>query len=176
MRYPLSSICGDFYRIVFRARADLAVAGALSPEGRFHHDGQPALYLSSRPDWAAHAIQAYVRDDDPERLVCEIAVSEARVLDLRDRAQCARWGADPGLAAIPWLPQRARGAAASTWEISDLARDNGADGLIYTARSEPSRWHLVLFRWGAGSGVEAQLTGRRLPYPIPPEALDARSD
>lgn len=34
--------------------------------------------------------------------------------------------------------------------------------MIYTARSEPDRWHLALFRW-PGSG----LTGRVLPYPLP---------
>jgi hypothetical protein len=36
-----------------------------------------------------------------------------------------------------------------------------ATGMIARARSEPSRWHLVLFDWR-----NAALTGRRLPFPL----------
>lgn len=158
-------IAGLFYRIVPEHRAGSALAPALSPEGRFHHDGQPTLYVSSRPDWAEHAIQAYVRADDPPRVICELEIAAANVLDLRDPAQCAAWGADPGLAAIPWLPERAEGLPASTWRVSDLARAHGADGMIYTARSEPSRWHLVLFDWERAA-LGTRLTGRVLPYPL----------
>jgi len=35
------------------------------PEGRFHHDGLPALYLSSRADWAAKVIDTYRHPGDP---------------------------------------------------------------------------------------------------------------
>jgi len=156
---PFPALDGLFYRIVPQARAAKALAPAISPEGRFHHDAQPSLYLSSRPDWACHAIAPYVRDDDPPRVICELHLTGARVLDLRIPAHCAAWNIDPALAAIPWLPQRAQGLPASTWEVSDRARTSGADGMIYTARSEPSRWHLVLFRWPGAS-----LTGRVLPY------------
>ncbi|MCC6520084.1 MAG: RES domain-containing protein [Tabrizicola sp.] len=62
----------------------------------------------------------------------------------------------------PLAPRTRPGPAASTWKVSDRARASGADGMIYTARSEPDRWHLALFRW-PGSG----LTGRVLPYPLP---------
>jgi len=158
-------IGGRFYRIVAADRADRALSPALSPEGRFHHDGQPALYMSSRPDWAEHAIKTYVRDDDPPRVICELEIACAKVLDLRDADQCVAWGADPRLAAVPWLPERAAGLAATTWRLSDLARDQGADGMIYTARTEPSRWHLVLFDW-SHAAVAARLTGRRLAYPL----------
>ncbi|MBE9639460.1 RES family NAD+ phosphorylase [Salipiger mangrovisoli] len=158
-------IAGRFYRIVPTARRDQALSPALSPEGRFHHSGQPTLYVSSRPDWAEHAIQAYVKEGDPPRIICELEVAGARVLDLRDAAQCADWRAEPALAAVPWLPERAAGNAASTWRVSDLARQGGADGMIYTARSAPSRWHLVLFDW-LSPRVGARLTGRTLPYPL----------
>ena len=151
---------GLFYRIVPKARVALVLDPAISPEGRFHHDNQPTLYVSPRPDWAEHAIKRYVRDDDPPRVICELEIGAAKVLDLRDREQCATWGADASLAAIPWMPERAQGLAASTWKVADLARDNGADGMIYTARSEPGRWHLVLFNWRM-----ANATGRTLRYP-----------
>ncbi|WP_295074307.1 RES family NAD+ phosphorylase [Tabrizicola sp.] len=155
----LSHLDGLFYRIVPAARADQALAPAVSPEGRFHHSGQPTLYVSPRPDWAEHAIATYVRDTDPPRVICELRLT-TKVLDLRDPAQCTAAQIDPALAAIPWLPQRAEGLPASSWTVSDRARAFGADGMIYTARSEPSRWHLVLFRW-----PEASLTGRLLAYP-----------
>ena len=159
---PFDTRDGLFYRIVPADRAAKALDPAISPEGRFHHDAQPTLYVSPRPDWACHAIQPYVRDDDPPRVICELRLTGNRVLDLRDPFHCAAADIDPGLAAIPWLPQRAQGLPASTWTVSDRARATGADGMIYTARSEPSRWHLVLFHWSGAS-----LTGRVQPYPLP---------
>ncbi len=157
---PFPRLDGPFYRIVPQPRAAQALAPAISPEGRFHHDAQPSLYVSPRPDWACHAIAPYVRDTDPPRVICELRLTCAKVLDLRIPAHCASARINPALAAIPWLPERAQGLPASTWEVSDRARAAGADGMIYTARSEPSRWHLVLFRWPGAS-----LTGRVLPYP-----------
>lgn len=142
------------------SRADQALAPAISPEGRFHHDGQHALYVSPRPDWACHAIAPYVRPDDPPRVIVALHLADARLLDLRDPAHCAAFGIDPARAAVPWLPRRAKGLAAATWDVSDRARASGADGMIYTARSEPSRWHVVLFTW-----LKARLTGRTLPHP-----------
>lgn len=157
---PFDTIDGLFYRIVPADRAEQALAPAISPEGRFHHSAQPTLYVSPRPDWACHAIAPYVRDTDPPRVICELHLSGALVLDLRNSTQCEASGIDPALAAMPWLPERAAGLPASTWQVSDRARAAGADGMIYTARSEPSRWHLTLFRWPG-----AHLTGRVLPYP-----------
>ena len=160
MSFP--ALDGLFYRIVPKARAAQALTPATSPEGRFHHGSQPSLYVSSRPDWAEHAIAPYVHADDPPRVICELRLTGVRVLDLRDRAHCAGWGINPALAVVPWLPQRVQDLPASTWAVSDRARASGADGMIYTARSEPTRWHLVLFRWPG-----AHLTGHVLPYPLP---------
>ena len=165
MEKKFRSVSGLFYRIVPAARAARALGPAISPEGRFHHDSQPTLYVSPRPDWAGHAIRVYVRDDDPPRIICELRIRDAQVLDLRDPEQCGAWGADASLAAVPWVPERARGQPASAWRLADLARENGAEGMIYTARSDPDRWHLVLFDWR-----HAQLTGQRLPYPPAPAA------
>ncbi|MES2542438.1 MAG: RES family NAD+ phosphorylase [Pseudomonadota bacterium] len=155
----LRHLDGLFYRIVPAARADQALAPAVSPEGRFHQSGQPTLYVSPRPDWAEHAIPTYVRDTDPPLVINEQRLT-TKVLDLRDPVQCKAAQMEPTLAAIPWLPQRAQGLPASSWTVSDRARALGADGMIYTARSEPSRWHLVLFRWPGAS-----LKGRVLAYP-----------
>ena len=159
---PFPALDGLFYRIVPRDRATQALGPAVSPEGRFHHHAQPTLYVSPRPDWAEYAIKAYVRPEDPPRIICQLRIRNVKVLDLRNPDHCTAWAIDPTLAAIPWLPERAQGLPASTWTVSDRARASGADGMIYTARTEPSRWHLVLFRW-----PRASLTGRVLPYPQP---------
>jgi len=37
--------------------------------------------------------------------------------------------------------------------VSDTARKLDADGMIYTARTDPARWHLVLFRWNEHGGA-----------------------
>lgn len=157
---PFDTRDGRFYRIVPASRAADALAPALSPEGRFHHSGQPTLYVSPRPDWACRAIARYVRDRDPPWVICELHLTGTTVLDLRNLVHCAQWGIDPALAAVPWLPQRAQGLPAATWQVSDRARASGADGMIYSARSAPARWHLALFRWPG-----ARLTGQILPYP-----------
>jgi RES domain-containing protein len=162
MSFP--TLDGLFYRIVSQDRAARVLDPAISPEGRFHHDAQPALYVSSRPDWAEHAIKAYVRPGDPPRVICALRLAGAAVLDLRNPDHCAAWDIDPARAAVPWLPERAADLPASTWKVSDRARASGADGMIYTARSEPARWHLVLFRWHG-----ARLAGPVLPYPLRPD-------
>ncbi|ETD91196.1 RES domain-containing protein [Rhodobacter capsulatus] len=155
-------ISGRFYRIVPAAHVKTALDPAPSREGRFHHDFQPTLYVSSRPDWAQHAVRVHIGPDDPPRVICELILDPTPVLDLRDPRQCADWGVDPRLSAVPWLPERAQGLAASSWQVADAARAGGAAGMIYTARTAPERWHLVLFRWRERP-ISAQLTGRRQP-------------
>lgn len=140
-------LSGIFHRIVFEADLPNLLAGAKSPEGRFHHDGQPALYLSPTPDAAGHAIAAYLRPDDPARVIIALTLQNARVVDLRDPATLQTLRLDGTEASTPWQPERQQGLPATTWRASDAARATGADGMIYTARSAPSRWHLVLFSW-----------------------------
>ena len=164
---PTRGIDGIFYRAVFADHAEQLLSGAISPEGRFHHDGQAALYLSSRVDWVAKAIAAYLRPDDPPRVVGAVTVTGARVVDLRRQAHCAAWGIDARDAAVPWLPERGRGDMATSWRVSDAVRAGGADGMIYTARSRPDRWHLVLFRWNGAGGPVLRQVGPLLPFQRP---------
>jgi hypothetical protein len=72
------------------------------------------FYVSPRADWAKHAIKTYVRDGDPPRIICELRLTGAKVLDSRRPDHCADWDIDPTLAAVPWLPQRAERLPAST--------------------------------------------------------------
>ncbi|HWW24662.1 MAG TPA: RES family NAD+ phosphorylase [Caulobacter sp.] len=145
-------ISGTFYRVLFEADRQVVLDGAKSPEGRFHHDGQPALYLSPTADWAAAAIDVYRRAGDPPRSTVPLRVDHAKIVDLRKSSHCAALSIDAEDAAIPWRTQRSRGDRADSWKPAKAVRASDADGMIYTARSAPDRWHLVLFRWNGLGG------------------------
>ena len=65
----------------------------------------------------------------------------------------------------PGLPERAAGLPATTWTASDAVRAAGACGMIYTARSAPDRWHLVLFRWNLTNGARLAPDGDPIAAP-----------
>lgn len=155
---PLS---GTFFRIVFARAGRHVLRGATSSNGRYHHDEQQALYMSSRPDWAYKAIETYIRPDDPPRCILSIEVQEAVVVDIRDHTSCYAMGINPADSDVPWQPQLAAGIRPATWNVSDRARTIGADGLIYTARTKPDRWHVVLFRWNAPGAPTLHLSDSR---------------
>ena len=148
----MNLLSGRFYRIVFAADLGRVLDGVRTPEARFHHSGQPALYLSPSPEAAGFAVASFVGADDPPRVLVPIRVEGARVVDLRDAAHCAALGLAGHEPSVPWQPERAEGRPATSWRASDAARASGADGMVYVARSEPSRWHLVLFRWNLPGG------------------------
>ncbi|MBO9706650.1 MAG: RES family NAD+ phosphorylase [Caulobacter sp.] len=152
-------LSGTFYRIMFESDEHLVLAGAKSPEGRFHHSGLPALYLSSKIDWAAKAIDTYRRPGDARRVAVPLHVDRARIVDLRKADVCADLSIRRLDAAVPWRPQRQMGQPADSWRPADIVRSSDADGMVYTARSAPDRWHLVLFRWNALGGPKITVAG-----------------
>lgn len=138
---------GPAYRIVFTHDTGRVLDGAASAEGRFHFGGLRALYASPKPGWAFRAIEVYLKPDDPERCVAHLEISHARLIDLREPDPCALYGIDPDDAAVPWLPQLARGERPQTWRVTEAVLASGADGFIYTSRNFPLRWHIVLLHW-----------------------------
>ena len=164
---PLTDLSGTFWRIVWQHGAGAVLDGVSSPEGRLHHSGQSALYLSPRPDWAAMAVNAYLRPDDPPRVLVSLIVASARVADLRNADICAALGITTQTAGIPWQPERQAGHPASSWAASDAVRATHADGLIYPARSYPDRWHVVLHRWNAPGCASVTATGMPEPWTPP---------
>ncbi|WP_434288515.1 RES family NAD+ phosphorylase [Celeribacter sp. SCSIO 80788] len=105
-----------------------------SPEGRFHHDGQPAIYTSLTPEGTRVAIARYAGDGVERDLwTLEIAVSH-----LSDHS------GDPALSVV-WQDLRQTGAASPTWQLSDKARAEGAEAMLYSSRSRPDLTHCVLF-------------------------------
>lgn len=160
---PFRPVSGRFYRIVFASDRDAPLRGARSPEGRFHHNCEAALYMSPSPQAAAFAVASYLRPNDPPRLIQPLILQNARLLDLRRPTVIRHLHLQGDEASIPWQPQRALGLPATSWQASDAARRTGADGIIYAARSEPSRWHVVLFRWTT-DGLHLAPDGPALPF------------
>lgn len=65
---------------------------------------------------------------------------------------------------MPWLPERGAGRPATSWTASDAVRACGLDGMIYTARSTPDRWHLVLFGWNRPGAAQITRNGPPMPH------------
>ena len=157
-------VSGLFWRAVFEADAARFLRGAQAGEGRYHHDGQAALYMSQSPEYARIAIDTYLRDGDPPRVIVPLALEDANLANLRDpavRRALALTGAESG---TPWQPERAAGLPATSWIASDAARTAGADGIIYAARSDAARWHVVLFRWNGATGPKVRQNGSPVPF------------
>lgn len=124
---------GTVWRMIFAGQD--ACAPVRSPEGRFHHSGQTAIYTSLTAEGTAVAIRRYVAPGEPPRVVAALDLAPIRVADHRG---------NPALSVV-WQDIRAAGDRAPTWAWSDAARAKGAQGLLYSSRSRPDLTHLVLF-------------------------------
>ena len=144
---------GTVWRLLFAGALDRAASPGPSPEGRFHHSGQPALYTSLTREGCGIAIRRYLRADDAPRVLVPLDIDADRIADLR--------GA--GAASAVWQDIRATGAPAPTWRLSDAARAAGAQGLLYRSRSRPDLLHLALFDVTAVTAV-----GEAEPWTDPP--------
>lgn len=154
---PLS---GRFYRITFARDAHRVLGGVIHPEGRFHHDAQPAFYCSPNIKAASAAVATYLKSADAPRVIIPLELTNAKLCDLRDADTCAALGIDVNTPSVPWAPQREQGIPATSWQASDAVRNSQADGMIYTCRREPRlRWHIVLFDWNQPKGAQIQLAG-----------------
>lgn len=102
-------LAGQFYRAVLseNARAVLAAPGPQSA-GRYHRQGQPALYMSSRPEWSVIAVSGYMREDGLPRVLIPLRVMGARIVDQRDKARCLQMGIIPELSTKWWQLCRPR--------------------------------------------------------------------
>ena len=160
----MTPVAGRFWRSVFAADVAQVLDGARSPEGRYHHDGQAALYMSPSPEYSRIAIDAYLRPDDAARVIVPFDVTGATLADLRAPDVQRALGLDGTESGILWQPERKAGRSATSWIASDAARNAGADGIIYAARSDATRWHIVLFRWNATTGPLIRQSGSPIPF------------
>lgn len=154
-------LAGQFYRAVLseNARAVLAAPG-LQSAGRYHRQGQSALYVSPRPEWSVIAVSGYMREDGLPRVLIPLRVMGARVVDQRDKARCLQMGIIPELSNRPWRPALQQGQTPDAWENADRARALGADGIIDCSRMIPGGWHLCLFRWNTENAPCVAVCGK----------------
>ena len=157
-----------FDAIAFRlkniAEADDILGPARAPEGRSHRNGQRALYLSLTPEGCIVATRRYKTDATPEQGIFPLQVSNARVVDLRDRTATESLGIDTTHRALEWQDLRAKGLPSPTWDLADRVRVLGLDGMLYASRSDPAKTHLTLFRWNEdGTAATVRLAGPAIP-------------
>ncbi|UWQ15806.1 RES family NAD+ phosphorylase [Aliiroseovarius sp. M344] len=123
-----------------------------SPEGRFHHSGQTAIYTSLSVEGCGVAIKRYLTSEGAPRHIVPLKVELESVVDIRGQSE----------AAVVWQDFRAIGQPAPTWDHSDHARADGAQGLMYSSRSRPDLTHLVLFD---ASPDRLHIAGSPIPFP-----------
>jgi len=134
----LTPFKGLVWRIMFADQKHGVCKPVNSPVGRFHHDGQVALYTSCTEEGASVAIKRYVNPNDPERIIVPLAVDMDRIYDIRNTANSRS-------ASVVWQDTFEKDGFSPTWEYSDAARDAGAQGMLYASRSRPDLSHFVLF-------------------------------
>ncbi|WP_334060929.1 RES family NAD+ phosphorylase [Limimaricola cinnabarinus] len=153
---------GRLWRICAEGADPLALVG--SPMGRFHHDGQPALYASSSPEGAGVALASYLTPNDPARWIWPLQLAVPALADLRDPKACAALGVDPRDLVSRWAEARAEGRAVRSWQLSDRMRAKGLDGFLYPSRKSPEHGHVALF---GTTGLRKAGPPRRWVPPVP---------
>ena len=143
----MTPFSGRFYRIIFKHNLARVLDSVPNPEGRFHHDGQPALYFSPSHNAARVAIDSYYRANDAARVIVPLKLSGANVLDFRRPATSVGLGLTGGETTVHRRRERRAKKPATSWRASDAARAAGADGMIFHSRKAPPLWHIVLFAW-----------------------------
>ena len=160
----LTCLDSIFYRMVFASESECVLSSARAPEGRSHHSGQRALYLSATAEGTVVAVRRYMKPNDPERVIVAVRVIGERIVDLRDTKATAFFGIDTTHRAAEWQSIRDTGAPSPTWAISDRVRELGLQGMLYASRSDPAKTHLTLFRWNESNGALVEVAGRPFLY------------
>ena len=155
----LTHIRGRFWQMLFTEWAAALLAPARSPEGRFHYNGQAALYLSETPKGCFIASKRYMTERDPDRAIYPLFVTSNKIIDLRDPAACAYYKIDTTHRAAQWQDIRATSARSPTWDLSDKVRKSGIDGILYASRTQPKLTHLTLFSWNSSDGTTVKPDG-----------------
>lgn len=125
---------GPVWRLVVQDMAGSPARPARSPEGRFHHSGQVAIYASLSEEGTYVAVCRYLEDNAP-RVLVPMWLNADKVADERGNAD----------ASIVWQDIHAAGERSPTWRYSDAARAAGAQAMLYSSRSRPELSHVVVF-------------------------------
>jgi len=143
---PFLNISGIFYRSINALAANKVLAGSTRP-GRYSSGSQKTLYMSASKQGVAVSMQAHTHADAPEQTLLKLNVVANNIFDLRDALACQTAGIDPADANAPWQKTVATGGTPPSWQVANMLRKLGANGLIDPSRNAPDLWHLVLFNW-----------------------------
>jgi len=125
---------GPVWRLLPESLAHKPAIEAQAPEGRFHHSGQVAAYASLSVEGVIVAMRSYL-DDGVQRVLVPMWLKSDHVFDARGNPE----------ASVIWQEIRATGRLSPTWAFSDMARDAGAEAMLYSSRSRPELSHVVIF-------------------------------
>lgn len=158
-------LAGRFWRSTFVETAHSLTQPASAPNGRWHHGGQTALYLSGSPEGCTVALKVYLRQDDLPRGIFPLDVIAQRIVDLRDAR--VRDAFEVSLTDIHafWNDYVQAGETSPTWELSDQLRGLGVEGILSPSRSRPDLTHLTLFNWNTPDGPTVARDGAPLEWP-----------
>jgi hypothetical protein len=131
----LSNFKGSVWRILPQTLVNIPTVPARAPQGRFHHSGQIAAYVSLSAEGASVAIQRYL-GDEIERVVIPMWLDSKYVADERGNSH----------ASVVWQDIVKAGETSPTWVFSDAARNAGAQAMLYSSRSRPELSHVVVFQ------------------------------
>ena len=151
----------QLWRILFAERAASALDPVGNPEGRFHHDGQKALYAALTPEGAGASLTRYLGEDDPPRVIVGLELSGGRLLDLDDDTL----GFPPTVPSHRWDLDRKDGRRPPTWDLADAVRASGHDGFLYRSRLRPDLKNLALFRWNSPAAPTLAVNTPTRPWP-----------
>lgn len=161
---PTERISGRFWRSVFIGHEEDLFAPAKSPRGRWHYDGQEALYLSGSPEGCRIALKVYLRPDEPERGIFPIEVVNAQIVDLRKPETRRALNITLRDMHVFWADLHRKGIHSPTWTISDTLRNKGIDGLLTPSRSRPDLTHLTLFSWNTSDAPLLTCAAPPVPF------------
>lgn len=121
----------------------LSGAGAAKVGGRFNAKGVEALYLSQTP---ALALREYAQADIPmpPATICAYAVKLSKVVDFTG-GFTTEWAALWQASACNWRGIVAAGGVPPSWDLGEIAQQQGASGLLFRSMLEPSGINLVVF-------------------------------
>lgn len=166
MRAPpaFKPFSGTIWRILWADQPDQALKAARAPEGRFHHDGQRALYASLSAEGAGVALGYYLRPDDAARSMVQLQLHSDQLVDLTDPKDACRLGFEISDTTWRWQNDCKAGNAPRTWTVSDYLRAMDAHGLVFRSSQKTNLHHIVLFQWNTNVKTSLRVVDKPRPW------------